>query len=139
MKKFGIVLVSSAILALLLCLLNATKSLGFASLGKSVCFFAFTYYVLEKYCKDSNTCMWSIVAVICVGTELPELPVRIFDFRGTCGSIPAAIVVMLSVVLSAICYREKKSIVVALTIVIMLLLCTLGLDAWEAFYNPRFL
>ena len=59
------------------------------------------------------------------------LPVMISDFTGTWTYMIVNIICLLSIILGAICFHEKRNSVYNLSIIIMLMLNTIALNQWE--------
>lgn len=108
-------------------------SLSAAVWSQSICFFAFTCYVLWKIEKSQTKRLPIPLAVFAIklGRMLPMLPVMISDFTGTWTYMIVNIICLLSIILGAICFHEKRSSVYTLSIIIMLMLNTIALNQWE--------
>lgn len=132
-KPIATILVISALLSLVVCPLNAVNSLSFVVLARSLCYFAFTWYMLNRNEKENKINTATIVLAICVGSILLEVPVRLMDFRETLPSIPIPVGECIAIVLARYCYKEKRPVVYALTIIVVLLLCIFGVNTWDAF------
>lgn len=91
--------------------------------------------MLDREEKGNATSSAAVALTVCIGAILPEVPVRLMDFRETLPSMPIPVGECIAVVLARCCYTEKRPVVYALTIVVMLLLCIFGVNAWEAFCN----
>lgn len=97
--------------------------------AESVSFFALSYFMLERYAKD-NTYGIPVILMIMIGRVILEIPIRIHAFYASLHSSYITIVVLLSIILSAVYYHEKRPSVLVLSIVIMILLNTVGYDGW---------
>lgn len=97
--------------------------------AESVSFFALSYFMLERYAKD-NTYGIPVILMIMIGRVILEIPIRIHAFYASLHSLYITIVVLLSIILSAVYYHEKRLSVLVLSIVIMILLNTVGYDGW---------
>lgn len=108
-------------------------SLSAATWSQSICFFAFTCYVLWKLEKSQIERLPIVLAVVAImlGRMLPILPIMISDFTGAWIYMIVNIICLISIILGAICFHEKRSSVYTLSIIIMLMLNTLALNQWE--------
>lgn len=97
--------------------------------AESVSFFVLTYYMLDNYA-DKESFGLTILFMIIFGRIVLEIPIRIDNYSGTVASLYITIVVIITIFLSAIFWREKKTSILVLSIGILMLLNTLGYDGW---------
>lgn len=128
------ILAVSVVLYLAICWIHMFP-MEFFALARPLCFFAFTYYCFYK-CKDIDGIKkYQILIAVCIGSILPEIPVRILDYYGTLFTIPVPAYTMLSIILAGWCFTEKKASVFVASMFIMLLLCTFILREWTTWYH----
>jgi hypothetical protein len=134
-KKIALVFFSSVLLFLLTCW-SAGLNLYAAGFTESVCFFVLTYYVLQKFAESDiiNKNAAAVTAII-IGRIILEIPIRIGDFRGSFYSLGITIVTVVSILLAALCFKEKRSSVFILSAIIIVLINTVGLYAWDISIN----
>lgn len=125
-------IIVSFLLSLLLFLMTfwiAAYSLYAVSMAEAICYLLLTYYILEKYAKPKTYGTHFVIAII-IGRILLDIPIRILEFRETIFSLFIPIVVMTSIFLGSLCFREKSRTVLILSIIILLLLSTIGQAQW---------
>ena len=104
--------------------------LHFVVLARPLCFFALTLYCLAKYTKTQGVGIWAIAFGVFLGSLLPELPVHVLDYRGSAGTMILIPYTLVGVVLAGLCFKEQRTLVYAMSMAIMLLLCTYVFDAY---------
>lgn len=122
----------SFLLSLLLFLLTfwtAAYSLYAASMAEAMCFFVLTYFILEKYAEPKTYGTPFVIAII-MGRILLDIPIRVMEFRETIFSLFIPIVVMISIFLAALNFKEKNKIVLVLSLIILILLSSIGQAQW---------
>ncbi len=72
-----------------------------------------------------------------LGRLLLELTVRIMDIRSGFATLIVTFICILSIILGILCYKEKRPIVYALSIIIGVVLNTFVLQQWAAIYSPN--
>jgi Ca2+/H+ antiporter len=65
-----------------------------------------------------------------MGRILLDIPIRVMEFRETIFSLFIPIVVMISIFLAALNFKEKNKIVLVLSLIILILLSTIGQAQW---------
>ena len=118
-----------SLLVFLLTSWTAAISYYSALWAESVSFFAMSYFMLDRYAKE-NTYGIPVILMIMIGRVILDIPIRIHAFYASLCSLYITIVVLLSIILSAIYFHEKRSSVLVLSIIIMILLNTVGYDGW---------
>lgn len=129
MKNLIITFICSLLLFLITCWAGA-YSIFSAGWTESICFFVFTLLVLDKFAKP-NCYGISIIVTIIAGRIVLELPLRVFEFRETLFSMFVPIVSIVSILLAAVYHKEKRTSVLILAVVILVLLNTVAHDAWH--------
>ena len=81
---------------------------------------------------DKNTI---VILTIILGRIILEIPVRFMDFRGSLASLGITVVVLTSILLALLCFREKRISVFILSTIIIVLLNTFGLYTWEQSFS----
>ena len=66
-----------------------------------------------------------------MGRIILEVPLRVFEFRETLFSLFVPIVSIVSILLAAVYHKEKRTSVLILAVVILVLLNTVAHDAWH--------
>ena len=125
--KYLIIFVSS--LLLLLSTYWAYSYPYTASWVGSACYFVLTLLFLQRYDDGHHTSAiaWCVLA----GRLLPELPFRILYPTTLFADFYITALTIASVVLAATYHRYRYGVVLVLSTVIMVLLNTLGYDAWR--------
>lgn len=113
----------------------AAFSTATAAWGEAVCFFALTWLCAERL--RGRLPLAGIVAAVVLGRVLPELPIHIIDFSGSYYSLIIMVACVAGILLGALCQRERRVAVYALSIFMMLLMNTVVLRAWDGFYANR--
>jgi hypothetical protein len=133
-KKLFITFIASVLLFLLTCW-SATYTIYAAGWVETISFFALTYFLLEKYNKPGTFGTPYVIAII-LGRIVLELPVRISDFSGSFFSMFVPIIVVASILLGALCNKEKQTTVYILSLIIIILLNTAVHEKWlQLFHN----
>lgn len=127
-KELLIPFLSSVLVYLLTCW-NICFSTYSALWAESVSFFVLTYYMLDNFAEKGSWGL-NIILMIILGRIILEIPIRIDNFSGTIASLYITIVVLITILLSAVFWRERKPSVLVLSIGILMLLNTLGYDGW---------
>ena len=93
-------------------------------------------YVLTKAAESDivnrNT---TVVTAIIIGRIILEIPIRIDDFEGSFYSLGITIATIVSILLAALCFKEKRSSVFILSTIILVFINTIGLYAWDFSIN----
>lgn len=95
------------------------------------------YFVLTYYCikRASPTLSPATTAIIItVAFLIFQVPVRVFDFRGTLFTLPEAFIHLMGIVLGILCYARKISFKAAVVIAIIPC-CVLWFGGLKAFNN----
>lgn len=129
MKKTYLKIFLTSMLVFSLTCWTATYTIYAAGWTEAVAYFVLTYISLEKYGKP-GTFGASIITTIILGRIILELPVRIFDFQDSIFSMFVPIIAIVSIMLGATYYREKRNTVLVLSVIILILLNTLGHHFW---------
>ena len=125
--KYLIVFVSS--LLLLLATYWTYSNPFSASWVGSACYFVLTLLFLQRYDDGHHTS--AITWCVLSGRLLPELPFRILYPTTLFADFYITALTIASVVLAATYHRYRYGVVLVLSTVIMILLNTLGYDAWR--------
>ena len=129
MNKIILIAFFASILTFLLTCWTAVYSVYTAGWTESVCFFALTYFLLQKYA-EQRTNGTPIVASIILGRIILEIPIRINDFMGSLFSLFVPVLVIISIILALICFKEKRASVFILSAIIIVLLNSVVHDVW---------
>lgn len=130
LKKVSLVFLISVVAYFCICWVRATRSFYLTSYTFTLCYFALTYACLEKLkFQDRMNNIYVCIAII-LGFTLVELPIRIMDFGGTIESLIITLFTVISVLLSLICWIEKRFMTTFLALVIIVLLNTCALSQW---------
>ena len=125
-----------SMLTFLLTFWTAGYTLYAAAWAESICFFVLTFLLLQKYAKP-DTFGLPIVAAVILGRILLELPIRITEFRATLFSLFIPIAVICSIILAAVYFRERRPVVLILSVIIMVLLNTVVHDDWINLFHVK--
>jgi len=137
MEKSILITFLMSLLVFLLTFWTAGYSLYAACLAESVAFFVLTYYVLKTYAKPGTFGLPFVVAVV-AGRIVLDVPLRVMEFPETLFSLFVPIVVIVSIVLAALYYKENRVSVLVLSVFIILLLATVGQAEWlDTFHYKR--
>lgn len=107
--------------------LNAFHSVYLPSMVCCALFFWLTWAWL-KHAKP----VWHIVAGIILGRIILELPIRILDFQATSASLLEPVCSIAAVLLAVVCYRRRTLRASVISVVVLLLLNTIGHYLWIA-------
>lgn len=123
MKTYLNIFLASLILCLVLTLFNALKSIFISSWVNSICFFCFTLLLLKVKSHNAtiNDIMKMTVSII-LGYSIIPIFIHVIDFRGTYYSLLIFPITIVSVLLAAICWYEKRYSVYLLSLIIIVLL-----------------
>lgn len=123
MKTYLNIFLASLILCLVLTLFNALKSIFISSWVNSICFFCFTLLLLNVKSHNAtiNDIMKMTVSII-LGYSIIPIFIHVIDFRGTYYSLLIWPITIVSVLLSAVCWYEKRYSVYVLSVIIMVML-----------------
>ena len=123
MKTYLNIFLASLILCLVLTLFNALKSIFISSWVNSICFFCFTLLLLKVKSHNAtiNDIMKMTVSII-LGYSIIPIFIHVIDFRGTYYSLLIFPITIVSILLAAICWYEKRYSVYLLSIIIIVLL-----------------
>ena len=127
-KTYFIVFLISMLVFLLTCW-TAKFTVYAAGWAESLSYFVLTFVVLRKYAKP-DTYGWPFVLSIVLGRLLLEVPVRILDFNGSLFSMFVPMIVVVSILLGAVYFRERRNSVLVLAVIVLILLNTTAHDAW---------
>jgi len=137
MKTKLIISFLSSMLVFLLTCWTSGYSLYVSAMVGACCFFALTYYVVEKYAAP-NTFGAAYVTAISLGRVILEIPLRISNFPETLFSMFTTFVAIVSILLASLYFKEKRYSVLFLSIVILVLLSTVAQAEWlHAFRHDR--
>jgi len=115
---------------LLLCVCwTARYTIYAAGWAESISFFLLTFILLNKFAKP-NTYGIPIVLSIILGRTILEIPVRLFDFYGSLFSLFVLAISVISILLGANYYRERRIVDLVFSAIIMILLNTVAHHAW---------
>ena len=118
-----------SMLTFLLTFWTAGYSLYAAAWAESICFFVLTFLLLQQYARPDSF-GWPIVVAIILGRILLELPIRITEFRETLFSMFIVMVVIASIILASLYYRERRPAILVLSTIILVLLNTIVHESW---------
>ena len=127
----------SAITSIIICPLNACHSLAFICLAKAVVFYFIAYFVFTKYIEKLTIGIVALACIVCLGAILPTIPVRLIDFSGTVSNLYMEFIVIVSIFLAMLCYRDKRPAAFALSVIVMILLCHFGSEAWNSYIESH--
>lgn len=122
----------ASIMVFLLTCWNLAISIYSALWAETVSYYVLTIYMLDKYAKR-ETYGFPVILMIMLGRVVLEIPVRMDDFLGTLSSLYVSVVVCISIILAAIYSHEKRNSIIVLSIIIFILLNSVGYDGWEHF------
>ena len=125
--RYFIVIFASALLFLLTCRL-CTFTLSSSWIG-SVTYFVLTYIALQRYDDEQHTII--ITCCVVAGRLLAEIPLMVASYVNRVETLLVTVVTLAAIVLSATYWRNRTGVVLILSVVIMILLNTLGYDAWN--------
>ena len=96
----------------------------------AVSYFALTWYGYEYMYKENEPKVWIPLAVS-LGRVAVDIPIRVFDFIGTLGSLELVTTSLLSIALAYICYFNRRPWAFVLSIVTMVLVIGFVNEAWR--------
>lgn len=136
-KAFLQTFLLSVITTIVICPLNACQSLSFICLAKAVVFFTLAYLIFTSYEEKSKVSTISLACIVCIGAVAPTLPVRIIDYVGTVANLYMEFIVIVSIFLALLCYRDKRPALFALSVIVIILLCHFGSEAWNSYIESH--
>lgn len=129
MKKEYLFVALISMLVFLLTCWTANYTVFAAGWAESIAYFVLTYVVLRKYAEPGTYGVPYVVSII-VGRLLLEAVPRIMDFSGSLFSMFVPMLVVASVILASVYYRERKASVLILAVILLIVLNTTTHDAW---------
>ena len=111
---------------------NAFRSVYLSLWIDSIAFALFTWLGLNK-CKDKGINIFLVIIAILLGSIIVEIPVRIIHYESTYHSLLIPIAKVVSIILTAICFKKRNLAIIIISIAILTLLNTLGQMEWVAF------
>ncbi len=133
-KKLLLAFICSILIFLITCWSALLKQYA-AGFTESICYFVFTYFTLKYFSESNNSGKTTVlVTVIITGRIILEIPIRAMNFYGSLGSLGITISVIVSIILSSLCHKEKNASVFVLSTIIIVLLNTLGLYIWDELF-----
>ena len=129
MKKEYLFVALISMLVFLLTCWTANYTVFAAGWAESIAYFALTYVVLRKYAEPGTYGVPYVVSII-VGRLLLEVFPRAIDFSGSLFSMFVPMLVVASVILASVYYREHKASVLILAVILLIVLNTTTHDAW---------
>ena len=136
MKRKIIISFSLSLLVFLLTSWTLAYSHYAASMVEGTCFYLLTYYILKWYARP-NTFGCPYIYAIIAGRIILEIPLRITEFYDTIPSLFITLTVIISIILAAVYYKEKRDSVLVLTIAILILLMTICQHEWFEAFNKN--
>lgn len=118
----------SFLLLVAVCWVNAFSFAGNAWC-QTICYFAFTYYVLWKV-QSRKLPLPLVVSAIIFGRILPTFLLMFDDMRAVAANSIVDLFVICAIVLATVCFHEKRSYAFALSVTISILLNTLAMNQW---------
>ena len=98
--------------------------------SEGIAFFALAWFTArDEEKKQGLSATWIATALI-IGRLLPELPVRIFDFVGSIGSLMVTFNCILAILMGLVCYYGKRDSLYVLSIIIEILISTFVEESW---------
>ena len=128
-KKNFLISFLVSMLAFLLCCWTAAYSLYAAGWAESICYFVITYLLLNKFAKPGTYGTPYLLAII-LGRMVFELPIRITEFGTTLFSLFIPIIVLVTIFLASLYFKEKRPAVLVLSVIILILLNTIAHEDW---------
>ena len=127
-KTFWYAVVSSICCYVILCWVNAMGDMYLSSCVYTVSYFYLTWLWLERFYRSINR--WIIVWAVVLGFLLCVGPIWIVDSKCFMYDVLLMLSIISAIVLSAICYKERKMSTYILSFVILLLLNSVGQYVW---------
>ena len=125
---FVLIAVMSFLLLVAVCWVNAFSFTANAWC-QTICYFAFTYYVLWKSQLRQLPVLFAVSAII-LGRVLPTMVLMFDDIRAVGANSIVDLFVICAIILAAICFHEKRSYAFLLSMTISVLLNTLAFNQW---------
>lgn len=101
-----------------------------ACAGNAIIYFGLTWMCLEKFKDSEQNYTTGILTAIILGRIIAEVPIRISDFTGSMGSLMITVFTLVTILLSAVCHKERNTSVYALTIIVEILLISCAHHIW---------
>lgn len=101
----------------------------------SVCYFACTWICLQLFLSKYANKYWPIILGMILGRIILEIPLRIYDWGGTFSTLMFPIITIISILLAAVCYYEKRVSAYVLSAIILLLVNTFGHECFLEYYS----
>ena len=132
MKQYHLFSFFLSMLTLLFTFWTAKYTVYAEGWAQSIAYFALTFMLLNKYESSSSYGIPTVISII-LGRIILEIPIRIMDFSGSVFSMFVPIVALVSIILGALYFKERKNLVLILEIIIIILLNTVAHEAWIKF------
>lgn len=101
----------------------------------SLCFFVCTWICLQTFLPKNGNKYLPIVVGVIVGRIILEIPIRIVAFSDSYATLMFPIIAIISVLLAAACYYEKRVSVYVLSAIILLLVNTFVHESFLKYYS----
>lgn len=121
-KNIGVIIASSVILYLIVMTTRIFQSNYLATICFTVSYFIFTLVFLRYFKERLGLSINRIVTAIIIGSFILEIPIRILDFKGSIFTLSSSIFTIVAIILAAISYKEKRTSVYVMSIIIILFL-----------------
>lgn len=135
-RRFWEVTSLSALLFLALCWTQALQD-NIGLWAYSICYFALTYYCLQRYHGEGESMMPLIMAVV-LGRIMLEVPIRIIDYVGTLCSLMHPVVSIIAITLGGMCYSVRKPWAYAASIAIIILFIAFVTPVWTEYWHSMY-
>lgn len=101
----------------------------------SVCYFAFTWICLQMFLPKTWNKYSFVISAIVIGRIILEIPIRIVAFSDSYATLMFPIITIISILLAAVCYYEKRVSVYVLSAIILLLVNTFVHECFLEYYS----
>jgi hypothetical protein len=125
----------SSLLLLLISCWPAAWAVYAEGWAQTMCYSALTVYFLMKYAPTPKSSVPVIFAIILGRITLEFF--RVFEFHETLFSLFVPFIAILSIVLAAVCFYEKRWSVVALSMAIMTIVNVIAHHEWLEYFHGQ--
>lgn len=126
---FGLCIGSAIVLFLCICWLSAYGAPN-AIWSQTFCYSGLTWYALSKASSRKMSLGFTSLALV-IGRLLPVLLVYVTDFRGSLGNLIIDLSCIASILLTTVCFHEKRPYAFVLSAIIIILLNTFVFSEYE--------
>ncbi len=105
--------------------------------SEAVVYFSITYFLCNHFATKGYLKASAVVVAIAIGRVVLELPIRIFNFSSSIGSVMLTLESFVAIFMAWVCWKYKTPVVFILTLVIFILINSFIPEMWSDFLDTR--